>query len=384
MRSIIFVFAGVFITLYGLVNFYIYVRGGQAIAQGSVLKGVYAISFWTIALSFFAGRYLENIWPSGISQLLVWIGSFWIAAMFYFFFAVVFLDLLRLINWFFPFFPARVVADYPYIKVVAALTTMALVAAILLAGFINSLFPRIRTLDLSIDKQAHGMKVINIVAASDIHLGTIVGRKRMDRIVETINRLKPDVVLFPGDIVDEDLAPVVRQNLGETLRSMKPRYGVYGVTGNHEYIGGVEEACAYLTEHNVVMLRDQTVKVNGAFYLLGREDNSYRRFADKERKPLEELMSGIDKSFPIILMDHQPFRLHEGAENDVDLQLSGHTHNGQLWPVNYIVNAIFEVAWGYKKLANTHIYVSSGVGTWGPPVRIGHRPEIVNIRLRLR
>ena len=92
-------------------------------------------------------------------------------------------------------------------------------------------------------------------------------------------------------------------------------------------------------------------------------------------------MAGIDKNYPIILMDHQPFGLNEAVAEGIDLQLSGHTHFGQLWPINYIVRAIYELAWGYKKIANTHFYVSDGVGTWGPPVRVGNRPEIVSIHI---
>jgi hypothetical protein len=239
-------------------------------------------------------------------------------------------------------------------------------------------------LDLSIEKKVEGMKTVNIVVASDIHLGTIVGRHRLDQIVDNINGLNADVVLLPGDIVDEDLAPVIRQNLGEALRNIKARFGVYAVTGNHEYIGGAKQACDYLTEHNVIVLRDQAVKVNGSFFLVGREDRSRNQFTGERRKALEELMADVDKKYPVILMDHQPFRLQEAASQSVDVQLSGHTHHGQLWPVNFIIKAIYEVGWGYKKVANTHVYVSNGVGTWGPPVRIGNRPEILNIRLNFQ
>jgi uncharacterized protein len=377
------IFASVFLSLYGLINFYVFIRGLQAIPEGSALRLVYTIVFWIVALCFFSGRTLERVWPSAMSQVLVWVGSFWIAAIFYFFLAVLTLDLLRLTNRFVPFFPSSVARNYSYAKEAIALAVIGLVAVILFCGFINALIPRIRTIDLNVQKSEGSMKSINIVAASDIHLGTIVGRERFNQIVKKINELNPDVVLFPGDIVDEDLAPVVRQNLGETLKSIKPRFGVFAVTGNHEYIGGVEKACAYLTEHNVVMLRDKAVKVNDSFFLIGREDLSIDRFANKERKTLKELMSEVDKNYPIILMDHQPVQLSLSAQEGVDLQLSGHTHNGQVWPFNYVVKAFYEVVRGYKKIGNAHIYVSTGVGTWGPPVRIGHRPEIVNIRLRI-
>jgi predicted MPP superfamily phosphohydrolase len=99
---------------------------------------------------------------------------------------------------------------------------------------------------------------------------------------------------------------------------------------------------------------------------------------------LPELMALVDKKYPVILMDHQPFGLNEAVAESVDFQISGHTHYGQIWPLNYIVDRIYELAWGYKKIAGTHFYVSNGVGTWGPPVRVGNRPEIVNIRLNFQ
>ncbi len=385
MRTVNFViFLGIFFSIYGLINFYIFVRGWQSIPQGSTLKSAYAIVFWLFALSFIAGRVLERVLASALSNLMIWMGSFWIAAMLYFLIAVLLLDLLRAANYFLRFYPSFIVTNYAQAKYITSAGAIGLVGILVLAGHINALLPRIRTLDLTVNKSGEGMETVNIVAVSDIHLGTIVGRHRFDHMVEQINSLKPDVVLFPGDIVDEDLAPVINQNLGEALRNIRPRFGVFAITGNHEYIGGVDEACDYLAGHGVVMLRDQVVKVNGSFFLVGREDRSINQFAGKKRKTLEELMAGIDRSYPVILMDHQPFRLEEAVGQNIDLQLSGHTHYGQLWPVNYIIEAIFEVGWGYKKISDTNIYVSSGAGTWGPPVRIGNHPEIVSIRLTFR
>ena len=188
--------------------------------------------------------------------------------------------------------------------------------------------------------------------------------------------------MLPGDVVDEDIGPVIRNNLGETLRKIRSKYGVFAITGNHEYIGGVEPACKYLAEHGITMLRDTWVKIGDSLYVVGREDISIRGFTGKTRKPLSELMAEVDKSYPVILMDHQPFRLAEAEANGVDLQLSGHTHHGQLWPFNLITKKVYELSWGYKKKGSTHYYVSCGVGTWGPPIRTGNRPEIINIKLQ--
>jgi len=382
MRTVTFViFFSVFFTVYGLINFYIFARGLQAIPAGFQWRRVYVFTFLVLALSFVVGRLLERRWPSPASDVLVWTGSFWLGAMTYFFLAVLALDILRLVNHILPFYPSWVRLHYLEVKQVLFISLGGIVALLLAAGFVNASIPRVRALTLRIPKRADGIRSLTIAAASDIHLGTIVGRKRFDRVVGKINALNADLVLLPGDIVDEDLGAVIRENLGESLKSIRSKYGVVAITGNHEYIGGVNEACDYLADHGVTVLRDGVLKVNGGIFVIGREDISINQFAGLRRKPLAELMAGVDKRYPVILLDHQPFHLEEGAANGADVQLSGHTHHGQLWPINHITAAIFELSWGYKMVGQTHVVVSSGVGTWGPPVRVGNRPEILHLTL---
>ena len=375
------IFFSIVLAIYGVVNCYIFVRGWQAIPPGSTVRVYYAVAFALVAASFIVGRFLERIYLSRLSDMLVWVGSFWLGAMLYFFLIIYILDIVRLINHFMPFYPHFIRANYPRVKEIIALSSIGLVATILMVGYINALSPRIRTLNLDIPKSANGRNSLNIVSASDIHLGTLVGRHRFDLIADEILALKPDIVLFPGDILDEDLAPVIRENIGESLRRIKAPLGVYAITGNHEYIGGVEAATRYLLEHEITLLRDSVVKIDDAFFLVGREDRSIAGFTGRRRLPLDQLLTQVDTSLPVILMDHQPFELEQVSSRNIDLQISGHTHHGQLWPFNFITKAVYEVSWGYKNKDGTHIYVSSGVGTWGPPVRTGNRPEIVNIKL---
>ena len=378
----VIIFFAIFFLVTGLISFYIFIRGLQSIPPDSTLRNAYIPIFWTVALSFIGGRLLENVIPSLFTDVLIWIGSFWIAAMIYFLLSLAALDLLRLINHFVHFFPAFITRNYAQAKCITGASLLGLVGAALLAGHINSIMPRISRLDLPVARKGSKLDHIDIVAVSDVHLGTIVGRSRFDAIVERINSMDPDVVLLPGDIVDEDLRPVIRQNLGEALKNIRSRFGVFGITGNHEYIGGVDEACDYLVKHNVRMLRDESIKLADSFFLVGREDRSKgMRPAGPRRKELSDLMQTVDRNYPAILMDHQPFGLSEAAGQGLDLQISGHTHYGQLWPVNYFVKRIYELPWGYKMIAGTHFYVSDGVGTWGPPVRIGNRPEIMHIHL---
>ena len=375
------IFFSIFFLLYGLINFYIFLRGWQAIPSGVPLRIPFASVFWVVAMSFIAGRFLERVAITPFSTAVVWVGSFWFAALAYFTLSLLLIDILRLINFIVPIFPSFITANIDRTKAIVAVGLCSIVAIALVVGFVNARNPRVKLLELNIAKQADSVRTLDIAVASDIHLGTIVGRDRLNNIVEKINGIHADLVLFPGDIVDEDLAPVINQNLGEMLRTIKAKYGVYAITGNHEYIGGVEEAFKYLTEHGIRVLRDEVVNVNGSIVLVGREDRSIAQFNGKKRRPLADLMSGIDRRYPIIVMDHQPFGLNEAVDQGADVQLSGHTHHGQLWPFNLITNAIYEVSWGYKKKNQTHIYVSSGVGTWGPPVRLGNTPEIIHLRL---
>ena len=372
-------FFGIVFALYGLINYYI-IRRGLSIVS-SEHKTLFLVVSIFVVVSYIAGRFLERAFPSIISTVLIWIGSFWIAFMFYFFLSLVAVDLLRLINHFVPFFPEIISKNPEKTKRFTALVIILFVFITVAGGYINTKMIVVQHYKIPVKKSAGNLKSLNIAMASDIHLGTILDSSFLEKVVDKINALNPDIVLLPGDVIDEDIGPVLRDNMGHLLEKIKSKYGVYAVTGNHEYIGGVDAACNYLTSHGIKMLRDSVIKIDNAFYLIGREDIAIRQFAHKQRKDLKELLNGVDHSFPLIMMDHEPFKLNEAFENGIDLQLSGHTHNGQLWPMNFLISKIYELGWGYMIKGNTHYYVSCGVGGWGPPIRTGSRPEIVNITL---
>lgn len=376
------IFFSIVLSIYALVNYYIYIRGLQAIPAGSALRPWYQWGFWLLVSFYVAGRFLEKIHISYVSDFLIWAGSFWLAAMLYFFVWVLLIDLLRLTNLIIPFFPDLMTRNMGQTRVVLLAGSMMAVVITVAAGYINARSPRVKTLEIAIEKHAGSRSEVHAVVMSDIHLGTVIGNGFFSRIVEKVNGLSPDIILLPGDILDEDLAPVLRQNIGETLRQLHAPLGVYAVMGNHEHIGGADEAFAYLQGHGITMLRDSVIRIEDSFYLVGREDRDKPRFGGRERMSLEKLLGAADKRYPVILLDHQPYYLEKAASLGVDLQLSGHTHHGQLWPLNLITKAIYRVSRGYEMIDGMHVYVSNGVGTWGPPVRTGSRPEIVSIRIR--
>jgi len=341
----------------------------------------YTAAFIIFAVAYISGRIAERFVPSGLSNNLTFIGSFWLAAILYFFLFILLLDLTRLLDSLFHIFPAIIKENYTQVKFITGISISAFVIILLVSGHINAVNPRIKKIDLHIAKKAGTINTLNIAIISDIHLGTIIGKSRLEKIVDSINKINPDLVLITGDVFDEDIARAIEGNISDKLKDVRSLFGLYFIPGNHEYYGGISEAVKYLTAQNIVVLRDSVVCIAGSFYLAGRDDKELKRFTGRERKSPEELLRGIDKTLPIILMDHQPFSLNEAVKNGIDLQVSGHTHHGQLFPVNLITGWVYELSRGYKKKGNTHFYVSAGVGTWGPPVRIGSVPEIVNIKM---
>ncbi len=381
MAFIIFFF--IVLTVYALVNYYIFIRGMQSLPQEGTARSVFVWLFWFLAATYVFGRILENICLGTASDVLVWTGSFWLAAMLYFFLLVVFFDLLRLIHHVLPFSPAFIAGNLPRVRQYLFAGSVLVVLLLLVFGHLNTRHPVIREIHIDLShKKAPGIRELNAVLLSDIHLGTIIGNGQFRRIVDRVTALEPDIIFLAGDMLDEDLEPVLRQNIGHTLRDLHAPLGVYGVMGNHEHIGGAKDACRYLSDHGIRMIRDDVVKVQDAFYVAGRDDRDKRRFSGRERMPLGEILDGADRRYPVILLDHQPFYLEKAAELGVDLQLSGHTHHGQLWPLNYITQAMYTISHGYGEVNGMHAYVSNGVGTWGPPVRIGNRPEIVQLHIR--
>ena len=379
MRSYQFlIFFSIVLLIYSLINYYIYNRGMQALPQGMSFRNWYPWIFLFVSSSYVIGRFMERVWISPVSSFFTFVGSFWLALMVYFLMAVLVVDLVRLILYFMPQ-PAIIANNYEQFKKYLFLVVFIGTGIVVIAGHINALNPRIKRLDIKIDKQARQMKTLHIAAASDIHMGTLVGPRRTEKLVRMLNDCHADIIFLAGDIVDEDLAPVIRYDLGRSLLKLKAPLGIFAITGNHEYIGGADSAVKYLEAHGIRMLRDSAILINKSFYLAGRNDRDSKRFNGKERKPLDKVLNGVDFTFPVIMMDHQPFNLQQVVDAGVDFQLSGHTHHGQLWPFNYITKAIYEVSWGLKQKGNSYFYVSSGYGGWGPPVRTGNRPEILDI-----
>jgi len=191
-----------------------------------------------------------------------------------------------------------------------------------------------------------------------------------------INAQEPDLIFIIGDLIDNSIVPVKNQQMQEELSLLKARSGVYMALGNHEYISGIEDCMQFLTLTPIHVLKDTVVALPNGIQIVGRNDRSVR-----SREKLNQLIRDINPDHPVIVLDHQPVEINEAVDIQSDLLICGHTHNGQVWPLNWLTNRMFEIGYGYEKRKQTHIYVTSGLSLWGPPFRIGTQSEMVVFHL---
>jgi hypothetical protein len=369
-------------TVYFLTNFYLWFKGRRALSGEGFSTTWFTVVFLVLASTFIAGKFLEHSYTNLLSDILNVIGGFWMAFMLYGFLIWLTADILLLIQKPFHLVPE---AALPKLRLwlFAGVTTATVVLIVI--GFINAVSPVTKRYDLTVDKSfGDSSDTMSIVAVSDIHLGSIIRKRSMRHLSEMIAKEKPDLVLFLGDLIDGSIGPVLRDDLLSWLTLPELPYGKYAITGNHEFMSDLRKSIPYIEGKGIKVLSDEVVRLDNGVQIVGRTDRTAMQGSGPGRASLDSLLAQTDTRAPVILLDHQPYDLSALAGTAVDLQLSGHTHNGQMWPLTIITNKMFELSHGYRKFGNTHVIVSSGFGIWGPRMRIGTRPEILSLTLRGR
>jgi predicted MPP superfamily phosphohydrolase len=346
-------------------NVYLFARGFQSLPWTGA-RTVFAVLFVFAAVSLFAGFLLENSLPATPVSVVQHVGGTWLMLLIYLVPCVLIIDLIRMVDKWLHFLPDTVRSNpaMVFFGIVAA------TVAVVVAGTVKFNNPSVTRVEIPTGKRIG--RVPSIVVASDLHLGYTIGAGKLRDFVKLINSCNPDVVLLCGDVVDRSARPVESGEMLELLREIKAPGGVYAVFGNHEYYGDRERNARLLEQAGFVLLRDTAVQLTGDIWLVGREDRS-----NHERKALLEIMRGVDRNKFVILLDHQPHNLDEAQREGVDLQFSGHTHYGQIWPLSLITEAIYEKSYGYLRKGETQYFVTSGLGLWGGWLRIGTCSEIV-------
>lgn len=242
------------------------------------------------------------------------------------------------------------------------------VPVLLLGGYLNAINPRLKTINIEGDSD------LKICFVSDIHVGCINTKHILNRVADCIKRADPDIVVFGGDVLDIEALKVYEKTFVDIMQNkITSKYDTYTVIGNHEIYAGVQDCIRLLKKAGIKVLIDEVAEVNG-FNIVGRVDQTVR-----SKKSLSQIVSDDMKN--LIVVDHTPSKIDESAQHHALLHLSGHTHGGQTFPMNFVVNYLFGSTGDLRKIQNTYAYITYGAGFWGPPYRIGNIPEVVLVNI---
>jgi predicted MPP superfamily phosphohydrolase len=370
-------FLSLVLIFYAGVNFIIFNKIRKALKGWSPGRGIVLSLFFLWMLAFPAARILRAESSGFGNFVLQWFGSAYLAVMAWSFLVILIAELLWFLRRIFRIPVFRDPEGNQRALRLFVLITLGCMAAAIVFGSIQTRNLHVRTMDISLDKPAGPVKELRITVVSDVHLGFLFGPAYLKRVADSINALDPDLVLWVGDLVEERMTGDRREKCAAIFRSVRSRFGCFAVTGNHEYFEGKDEAVAFMRRGNLTVLEDSVAVIENSICLVGRKDRQ-----DYNRKPLQSLVRRCDPALPVIVMDHQPVGLGEAEKNRVDLQISGHSHAGQLIPFTWTAMAGYELHFGWMRKGDTQIIVTAGTGTWGPPLRIGTRPEILELKVR--
>ena len=356
------------------INIYIFLKGLKLLEDKKTLRAIFASIFILEFGLYLTGLLLYPILPMYFIRFLWLMGSTWMVFIFYMTLLWLLIDLILYLNRKKLYF-GKFLYDNPRTSgaIFFVVSTVSIVI-IMYIGNHRFRYPVVTKQEITINKSAGDITSMRIAVVSDVHLGYLIDRRYAKRYVDLINEQKPDLILFVGDIIDAEMAPIINQKMQEEFLRLNPRFGIYSCTGNHEYRYEAETKIKWLNDiANIKMIRDSAVLIDSSFYIVGREDWVFAG-RDSLKTILEK--QNVDASLPIIVLNHTPNNLDEEMENGADIALYGHTHDGQIFPFNIFTRLVFEVSRGYKKKGDTNVYVSSGLGLSGPQYRIGTRSEI--------
>jgi predicted MPP superfamily phosphohydrolase len=366
-----------YITLaYIIPNIYLYFRI-RHLFIGRDHKLLYTVVYLLIASVYpvTQGFSEENL--NSFVQLLSSVAGYILPFFLYLFLSVLLYDLFLIINMLSGFISPERRKSYSY-RLYMLTSLVLLSIAVVAAGIINLNTIRVSEYTIEVPRKNSKIDHLRIAFVADIHIQQNTSIHFIERFVSRINTLKPDLMLYVGDIVEGDNENETTKTIESSMQKIVTRYGTYGVTGNHEFYGGKGQS-DFFGRLGITMLGDTVIRIDSSFYLAGRNDQHIG-----ERKNVSRLFGGIAHDLPVILMDHRPTQLQEVSNTMADVQVSGHTHNGQMFPVSLITHSVYELSWGYKKIRNTHFFVTSGLRLWGPPVRTAGKSEIMLINLNFK
>ncbi len=379
MRGIMSLFLLTFFLIYGGTHLYFFMKMRFALSMGGVSSSFLAMFLILMALAPIFVRALEQQGMEETARWVAYTGYLWMGFLFLFFSASLAIDLYHLILRVASFISRRDLSALFPGKQISFILPLAYGVVTACYGYFEALDIRTERVAVATPKIPPEVGKLTIVQVSDVHLGLIVRKARLMRIVSKIKSASPDILVSTGDLVDGQINRMA--GLAEILNDIQPRLGKYAVTGNHEVYAGLRQALGFIEHAGFTVLRGEKTSAGGIIDIAGVDDPTAERFTHSRSIAEQELLKQPSADRFILLLKHRPVIERESLGH-FDLQLSGHVHKGQLFPFNFVTHLFYPVRSGYSSYpTNSALYVSRGTGTWGPPIRFLAPPQITVIEI---
>lgn len=382
------------IIIYMLIRFFNWLKNCNRRFNWKRFKIPFTVVYIALALSPLLAFLLPK---SAFAVIVRRVSTYWMGMLLYSAIAIGIFEILRLIAKHTKLKNTRLFSRSGSVTIGSVVTACAVLVCVY--GGVNARNIRVTDYSVSVNKKCEGLDKLNIVLVADLHLGYSIGVKQIEKMVDLINKQSADVVIIAGDIFDNSYDSLDDpEGICKQFKSIKSKYGVYAVMGNHDieekilmgftFSWGESPALSpqmqeFISDCGIKALYDESVLVDGKFYIVGRRDGQKPGTQDGTRADVNELTKDLDKSKPIFVIAHEPNELKQTADAGADLDLSGHTHDGQFFPLTVVVQAIWENPYGMLKKDDMTSIVTSGVGVYGPFMRVGTHAEICNITVEL-
>lgn len=374
---------------------YLWIGNCHHLFQSMIFRIILTVVYTLVALTPLTGFLIRK--PAFLHRILRITSNYFLGIFMYILMVLLSIDIIRLI--------LKYVVHASWIQsriVFAAVGACCICVVIIISfsGIYHAKHIKVTPYKITVDKSAPDMDSLKIVLLADTHFGYNSGAVHAQEIVDKINEQNPDLVCIAGDIFDNEYDAVREpEKISEILRTIRSKYGVYACWGNHDLNEPILAGFTFkhkkedskqlkdprmkrfLQNSNIQLLEDEAVLIDNSFYVVGRKDASLIEKIEEKRKTPAQLTQKLDKDKTIIVIDHQPKELQDIADAGVDLDLCGHTHDGQTFPGNYTVKFLWENPCGYLQKGSMHNIVTSGSGVWGPAMRVGTDSEICTINL---
>ena len=369
----------VYVSIYGGVHGYAFLKLKRGFELGLNANLLLALLMVLMVAAPIVVHVLEHNGQEALARGLAYVSFMWMGLLFLFITTSFFFDIYKLLHYLARNLSGNLLANLTLTPRGYVLLSISLSLIIMMYGYVEALNIRIETITIKTDKLPANVETIRIAQISDVHLGLIVGKSRLNRILEKVRIARPDILVSTGDLVDGLMDDP--ESLTTMLKNIPTRYGKFAIAGNHEFYAGLKRALAFTEKAGFTVLRGRGLTVKDTINIAGVDDPARGPYRSKHMVLEKEVLQKLPREKFTLFLKHQPV-VSKASLGLFDLQLSGHTHKGQIFPFSLMTRLFYRMHTGLSRLNNnSRLYVSRGSGTWGPPIRFLAPPEVSIIDL---